>query len=232
MNRSFMIRALLLLFLLGITGLFFWLDLDRFLTLQYLKASKDQFDTLYAAAPVKVMAAYCTVYIVSVAMNLPGATILGLAAGAYFGFVTGTILVSFSSTIGATLAAFGARFLFRDWVDQKFGEKLSAINKGVEAEGAFYLFTLRLIPVFPFFMINLLMGLTRMRLSTFYWVSQAGMLPGTMVYVNAGKEIGKLTSLSGILSPSLILSFAILGLFPLVAKKSIAKIRKQTQPSG
>ena len=144
------------------------------------------------------------------------------------GFWIGFVTVSFASTIGATLACFVARFLLRDWVQNKFGEKLSAINKGIEDEGAFYLFSLRLVPIFPFFVINLVMGLTSIKLITFYWVSQIGMLPGTMVFVNAGKELAQIESLSGILSPGLIISFVILGLFPLAVKKLLNFYKKRT----
>ena len=151
-----------------------------------------------------------------------------LAGGAMFGFWVGIIVVSFASTIGATLACFVARFLLRDWVQNKFGEKLSAINKGIENEGAFYLFSLRLVPIFPFFVINLAMGLTSLKLLTFYWVSQIGMFPGTIVFVNAGKELGKIESLSGILSPGLIISFIILGLFPITVKKLLSYYKKKT----
>jgi uncharacterized membrane protein YdjX (TVP38/TMEM64 family) len=142
-----------------------------------------------------------------------------LAGGALFGLLRGALMVSFASTIGATIAGFVSRFLLRDWVQGKFGDRLKTVNDGIEREGPFYLFTLRLIPVFPFWLINLVMGLTRIPLRTFYWVSQVGMLPGTIVYVNAGKELGKLDSLSGILSPGLIISFVLLGLFPLITKK-------------
>jgi len=150
-----------------------------------------------------------------------------LAGGALFGLVTGTVVVSFASTIGATIACIVSRYLLRDWVQNKFGERLTTINDGVEKEGAFYLFTLRLIPVFPFFVINLLMGLTRMRIFTFFWVSQVGMLAGTIVFVNAGKELAKIDSLKGILSPGLIISFIILGLFPITVKKIMEFYRKK-----
>jgi uncharacterized membrane protein YdjX (TVP38/TMEM64 family) len=139
-----------------------------------------------------------------------------------FGFVVGTVVVSFASTVGGTLACFVARFLLRDWVQGRFGERIRKVNEGVEREGAFYLFTMRLIPAIPFWLINLAMGLTRMRLITFYWVSQVGMLAGTMVYVNAGKELARIDSPAGILSPSLILSFVLLGLFPITMKKLMA----------
>ncbi len=133
----------------------------------------------------------------------------------------GTVIVSFASTIGATLAFLAARFLFRDSVENRFGDRLNAVNEGMKKDGAFYLFTLRLIPVFPFFMINLLMGLTAIKTRTFFWVSQLGMLAGTIVYVNAGTQLGKITSLSDILSPGLVFSFVLLGLFPLLAKTVI-----------
>jgi uncharacterized membrane protein YdjX (TVP38/TMEM64 family) len=162
------------------------------------------------------------IYILVTSLSLPGAVVMTLAGGALFGLVRGTVIVSFASTIGATLACLVSRFILRDWVQGKFGDKMKTVNDGIEREGPFYLFTLRLIPIFPFWMINLVLGLTKMPLRTFYWVSQAGMLPGTIVYVNAGKELAKIDSLSGILSPGLIISFVLLGLLPLVTKKAIA----------
>ena len=168
------------------------------------------------------------IYIVVTALSLPGAAVMTLAGGAMFGFWIGCIVVSFASTIGATIACFVARFLLRDWVQNRFGDKLTSINKGIEKEGAFYLFSLRLVPIFPFFVINLAMGLTSIKLMTFYWVSQIGMVAGTMVYVNAGKELGQIESLSGILSPGLIISFVILGLFPITIKKFLNLYKKKT----
>jgi uncharacterized membrane protein YdjX (TVP38/TMEM64 family) len=144
-----------------------------------------------------------------------------LAGGALFGLWAGIVVISFSSTIGATLACAVSRFLLRDWVQTRFGDKLKSVNEGIERDGAFYLFTLRLVPVFPFWLINLVMGLTKIPLRTFYWVSQVGMLAGTVVYVNAGKELGRIDSPSGVLSPGLIMSFVLLGLFPITAKKLI-----------
>ena len=208
--------------------LFKVLGLGQYLTLDYLKTSQDKFTQLYANHRLAVIAAYMTVYIVVTALSLPGAAVMTLAGGAMFGLWIGVLVVSFASTIGATLACFVARFLLRDWVQNKFGKKLSAINKGVEKEGAFYLFSLRLVPIFPFFVINLAMGLTTMKLLTFYWVSQIGMLPGTMVFVNAGKELGKIESLSGILSPGLIISFVVLGIFPITVKKILYFYKKRT----
>jgi len=206
---------------------FFALDLQQYLTLSYLKESQVRFADLYNANPWQVIGVYMFIYVLVTALSLPGAVILTLAGGALFGLTTGLIVVSFSSSIGATLACFVSRFVLRDWVQKKFGDKLATINEGVAKEGAFYLFTLRLIPVFPFFVINLVMGLTKMSLFTFYWVSQLGMLAGTAVFVNAGKELAKIDSLSGILSPGLIGSFVILGLFPLVVKKLIGFIQKK-----
>lgn len=207
-------------------ALFFIYGLQHYLTLEYLKVSQGKFSELYAAHTLFVMGCYVVLYILVTGLSLPGAVVMTLAGGALFGVWTGLVLVSFASTMGATCACFAARFILRDWVQQKFGDKLATMHKGIEQEGAFYLFTLRLIPVFPFFMINLVMGLTRMRLSTFFWVSQLGMLPGTLVFVNAGKELGKIDSLGGILSPSLLGSFVALGLFPLAVKKIMAQVRK------
>ncbi len=220
-NKIIIVVAIVLLILL-----FRLLHLDHYLTLSYLKASREQLAQLYAERAGLVIGGYMLIYIVATALSLPGAVILTLAGGALFGLVTGTIVISFASTIGATLACLVSRFLLRDWVQARFGDKLQRINAGMEQEGGFYLFTLRLIPVFPFFVINLAMGLTRIKISTYYWVSQFGMLPATIVYVNAGKELGKLETLAGILSPSLIFSFVLLGLFPITVKKIMARIKK------
>ena len=228
MDKKILPRLLIVVAIITLVILFKVLGLGQYLTLDYLKASQDNFLQLYTNHRLAVIAAYMTVYIIVTALSLPGAAVMTLAGGAMFGFWTGVLVVSFASTIGATLACLVARFLLRDWVQNKFGEKLSAINKGIEKEGAFYLFSLRLVPIFPFFVINLAMGLTTMKLLTFYWVSQIGMLPGTMVYVNAGKELGKIESLSGILSPGLIISFVILGLFPITVKKLLYFYKKRT----
>ncbi|MEN8198476.1 MAG: TVP38/TMEM64 family protein [Thermodesulfobacteriota bacterium] len=208
-----------------LVAIFFGFELQQYLTLDYLKESQARFADLYQARPVMVIGSYMAIYILVTALSLPGAVILTLAGGALFGLVTALVVVSFASSIGATLACFVARFVLRDWVQNKFGDKLTTINEGIAREGAFYLFTLRLIPVFPFFVINLVMGLTKMPLFTFYWVSQLGMLAGTAVFVNAGKELGKIDSLSGILSPGLIGSFVLLGLFPLAVKKLVTFIQ-------
>ncbi|MBS1127423.1 MAG: associated Golgi protein [Nitrospirae bacterium] len=204
-------------------------NLGEYLSLSYIKESREKFESLYAEHTLPVIGGYMLIYILVTSLSLPGATIMTLAGGALFGLLRGTIIVSFASTIGATLACLVSRFILRDWVQGKFGERLKTVNDGIEREGSFYLFTLRLIPVFPFWLINLVLGLTKMPLRTFYWVSQFGMLPGTIVYVNAGKELGKIDSLSGILSPGLILSFVILGLFPLATKKAMALYKRKKE---
>jgi uncharacterized membrane protein YdjX (TVP38/TMEM64 family) len=167
------------------------------------------------------------IYILVTALSLPGAVVLTLAGGALFGLGVGFVAISFASSIGATLAFLVSRFVLRDFVQSRFGDRLRVINKGVRREGAFYLFSLRLVPIFPFFLINLAMGLTPMRTGVYYLVSQVGMIPGTLVYVNAGTQLGRLESLSGILSPGLLLSFALLGLFPLLARKLLDAVRRR-----
>jgi len=228
MDKKLLQRLLIVAAIVVAVILFKVLGLGHYLTLDYLKASQDKFSQLYGENRLAVIAAYMAIYITVTALSLPGAAVMTLAGGAMFGFWIGFVVVSFASTIGATLACFVARFLLRDWVQNRFGGKLSTINNGIEKEGAFYLFSLRLVPIFPFFVINLAMGLTTMKLVTFYWVSQIGMLPGTMVYVNAGKELGQIESLSGILSPGLILSFVILGVFPITVKKLLTFYKKKT----
>jgi uncharacterized membrane protein YdjX (TVP38/TMEM64 family) len=220
-NRNLLKKIIIVLIIAGCAAAFFVFDLNRFFTLSYIKESRDSFSAFYSGNRFLTISIYMLIYIAVTALSLPGAAVMTLAGGALFGFFIGLAAVSFASTIGATLACFVSRYLLRGWVEEKFGDRLSAINSGIEKEGAFYLFMLRLIPVFPFFIINLLMGLTRIKLVTFYWVSQLGMLAGTAVYVNAGKEIGKIDSLSGILSPGLIISFVILGIFPLAVKKIV-----------
>jgi len=207
---------------------FFALGGPRYLSFEAIKAQQAALSGYYAAHRVAAIGAFFALYVVVTALSLPGAALMTLVAGAIFGLVTGTVLVSFASSIGATLAFLASRFLLRDWVQAKFGARLSGINAGVAREGGFYLFTLRLIPVLPFFAINLLMGLTPMRTLTFYLVSQAGMLAGTLVYVNAGTQLGQITALQGILSPGLVGAFVLLGVFPLIAKKAVdmAKARK------
>ncbi len=207
---------------------FFAFDLQRYLTLTELKAHQTQFQQFYAANRLLTLGLYFVLYILVTALSLPGAAVMTLAGGALFGFLPALVVISFASTIGATLAFLVSRFLLRDWVQKRFRERLAAINRGVEKEGAFYLFTLRLVPIFPFFVINLVMGLTPMRTPTFYWVSQVGMLAGTAVYINAGTQLGQIESLGGILSPGLLLSFALLGIFPLLARKVVDFLKQRT----
>ena len=201
---------------------YFVFDLGQYLSLDYLKAQRGAFQSLAAEQPVLVLGGFFLLYVAVTALSLPGAAIMTLAAGALFGFWVALVLVSFASSVGATLAFLASRFLFKDAVQSRFGERLKKINAGVAKDGAFYLFTLRLIPAFPFFVINLVMGLTPLKTWTFYWVSQVGMLAGTAVYVNAGTQLGELESLSGLLSVDLIGAFVLLGLFPWLAKAVMA----------
>ena len=222
MNKKTLQKIILLGGIAVFILLFKIFDLGQYLSLDYIKAQQENFSGLYQARPILVVAAYMLIYIVVTALSLPGAAVMTLAGGGLFGLVTGTIAVSFASTIGATLACIVSRYLLRDWVQKKFGDKLTKINQGMEKEGGFYLFSLRLVPIFPFFVINLAMGLTPIKIPTYYWVSQLGMLPATLVFVNAGTQLAKIDSLAGILSPGLLLSFALLGLFPVISKKLLA----------
>ncbi len=204
---------------------FFVFDLGQYFTLEKIKEIKDDVIALYDENPIKTALSFFGIYVAIAALSLPGAAILTLVAGAIFGLSKGVIIVSFASSIGATLAFLVAKLLLRDSVQNKFGKYLSTINDGIEKEGGFYLFTMRLIPAIPFFAVNLVMGLTAIKTWTFYWVSQLGMLAGTFVFVNAGTELGKIESLGDILSPGLIFSFLLLGIFPLIAKKIIDSVK-------
>lgn len=219
-------RVLILLCAIALLTLFFSFDLHQKMTLEGLKSGLEQLHAWRDGAPIQTALGYFLIYVLATALSLPGALVLTLAGGAIFGFLQGFILVSFASTVGATLAFLAARYVLRDWVQQRFGEKLKPMNDGIEKEGAFYLFTLRLVPVFPFFLINLLMGLTKMRTLTYYWVSQVGMLAGTVIYVNAGTQLATIDSLKGIVSPAILLSLAALGLFPLITKKILDIFKK------
>lgn len=215
------VKIILLLAIIGFVVVFFAFDLGQYLTLDYLKSQQQSFGEYYRQNRLLTLGLYFLIYVIVTALSLPGATVMTLAGGALFGFWAALLVVSFASTIGATLAFLVSRFLLRDWVQGKFGDKLKSINDGVEKEGAFYLFSLRLVPLFPFFVINLAMGLTPLKTSLFYGVSQIGMLAGTAVYVNAGTQLGQLESAAGILSPGILFSFVLLGIFPLVAKKAL-----------
>jgi uncharacterized membrane protein YdjX (TVP38/TMEM64 family) len=214
-------RLYLLIIIALLIGAFFYFDLRQLLTLANLKSQQETILSYGNDHPVLAAAIYALIYIAVAGLSLPGATILTLAGGAVFGLLWGTLIVSFASSIGATLAFLAARFLFRDAVNARFGHQLKEIDTGMARDGAFYLFTLRLVPLIPFFVINLVMGLTVLKTRTFYWVSQIGMLAGTLVYVNAGTQLAKIESLSGILSPVLVGSFALLGVFPFIAKKIV-----------
>ncbi len=218
-------KIVLLLAIAALVYLFFAFDLGRFFDLDYIKSQQAAIDDYYRAHFWQTILIYFGIYVAVTALSLPGATVMTLVGGAVFGLVTGTVIISFASTLGATLAFLMSRFLLRDTVQEKFGDHLNDVNRGIEKDGAFYLFTLRLVPIFPFFAINLLMGLTPMRTLTFYLVSQVGMLAGTMVYVNAGTQLAAIESARGILSPGLLASFALLGIFPLVARKTIEFIK-------
>jgi uncharacterized membrane protein YdjX (TVP38/TMEM64 family) len=220
------VKWILVAFILLFIVAYFFFGLDSYLTLANLKASQADFQNYYQQHTLATLCIYLLVYILMAALSLPGAAILTLAGGALLGFGTGLIMVSFASSIGATCAFLVSRFLLRDSIQSKFGDRLLTINEGVHKDGAFYLFTLRLVPIFPFFVINLVMGLTPIRAWTFYWVSQLGMLPGTAVFVNAGTQLAQIETLSGILSPKILISFALLGVFPILAKRLINILKK------
>ncbi len=218
-------RLLILAVIVAAIVAFFAFDLGRFLSLDFLKSQQASIAAYAQANPLAAAGIYAGAYIGVTALSLPGAAILTLAGGAVFGLLWGTVIVSFASSIGATLAFLASRFLLRDWVQARFGDKLAPINDGVAREGAFYLFALRLVPAFPFFVVNLVMGLTPIRTGTFYWVSQVGMLAGTVVYVYAGTQLAQISSLKGILSPGLLGAFVLLGIFPFVAKRIVGALK-------
>ena len=225
-------RLILIALLLGAALAFYGLDLGRYLSLDYFKSQQAAIETWRAARPATAALAYFLIYVAVTGLSLPGATLMTLVGGAIFGLLWGTVLVSFASSVGATLAFLVSRFLLRDWVQQRFGGRLRAVNVGIEREGGFYLLALRLVPAFPFFVINLVMGLTAIGTWTYYWVSQVGMLLATIVYVNAGTQLAMIESLSGILSPAIVASFALLGIFPLIAKKILERLRLKKVYTG
>lgn len=218
-------KILLAALLCALAALFFGLDLGRFLTLGSLKSSRQAIQAYQEVHPAATLGLFGAVYIAVVTLNLPGGAVLGLAAGALFGFWTGTAAVSVLSTLGATLACALSRYLLRDWVRARFADRLTSMDEGIRREGVYYLFGLRLIPAVPFFLINLGMGLTPMPLRAYALVSWAGMLPGTMVFVNAGRELAKIDSLGSVLSPGLMTSLALMGILPLAARKLMSRFR-------
>ena len=218
-------RLLVLVLVVAAIAAFFVSGAHRYFTFEQIKAEQARLAARFAAHPAATAAAFFALYVAVAALALPGAAILTLAAGAIFGFLWGVVLVSFASSIGATLSFLLSRFVLRDWVRRRYAARVQAVDRGIAKEGAFYLFTLRLIPAAPFFIVNVLMGLTALRTWTFYWVSQLGMLAGTLVYVNAGTQLARIDSPRGILSPALIGAFVLLGFFPLVAKKTIDLVK-------
>tara|TARA_Y100001960_G_scaffold330912_1_gene426317 strand:+ start:1451 stop:2140 length:690 start_codon:yes stop_codon:yes gene_type:complete len=227
MNKKLIIGLILVA-----TILFLGVNFGQYLTLENAKAQQEALNSFIDQNFIYAAATYFFAYIAITAFSIPGAAVVTLLGAALFGFWISLLLVSFASTIGATIAFLSSRYLLREWVQSKFGSKLSAINQGVEKDGAFYLFSLRLIPVFPFFLINLLMGLTPMTIARFYLTSQIGMLPGTAVYLNAGTQLATIDSLSGIVSPTVLASFALLGLFPIIAKWIMNKVRPAQVQNG
>ena len=221
-------RLLVLLLIALTAAAFFAFGGYRYLRFETIKSQQAAIQDWYAAHPWQTLAAYFGLYVAVTGLSLPGATVMTIAAGALFGLLVGTVVVSFASAIGATLSFLASRFVLRDWVQARFGARLQGINEGMRREGGFYLFTLRLIPLVPFFVINLAMGLTQIRGWTFFWVSQIGMLAGTIVYVNAGTQLASIASPAGILKPGLIGAFVLLGVFPLIAKRVLdfAKARR------
>jgi pyruvate/2-oxoglutarate dehydrogenase complex dihydrolipoamide dehydrogenase (E3) component/uncharacterized membrane protein YdjX (TVP38/TMEM64 family) len=216
-SQKIAVLALILVLLAG----FFVFDMGQYLSLDAIKTQQAALDAQVEANPWLAGGVFFIVYVLVTALSLPGAALMTLVGGALFGLFGGTLLVSFASTLGATLALLLSRYLLRSWVQARFRQRLAKIDQGVNREGASYLFALRLVPVFPFFLINLAMGLTQLPVRTFWWVSQLGMLPGTLVYVNAGRELGQLESLGGILSPGLIGAFVLLGLLPVLSRKAL-----------
>ena len=224
-------RLLLLIPIAALALAFFAFGLHHHLTLDAFYASGEVFDDLYQRQPLLVIAAYFALF-AFVTLFLPLAALMTVIAGALFGFWKGVLVASFAASLAAMLAFFLSRFIFHDSIQRRFGERLAAVNAGIAKDGAFYLFSLRLVPVIPFFIINLVMGLSPIRLFTFYWVTQLGMLAGIMVYANAGTQIAEVENLSDIFTPDLIGSLALLGLFPLIGKKLVRWLRGRRASSG
>lgn len=223
MRKTLIFLALLAL----VTGLAYAFDLRRVLDLNTLRDQREFLSAWIDARPLAAMVIYFTAYILVAAFSIPGAAAMTLAGGALFGLAKGFVLVSFASTIGATLAFLISRHVLREAVATRFADRLKAVDAGIEKDGPFYLFTLRLIPILPFVVINLVMGLTRMRGATFFWVSQIGMIPATIVYVNAGTQLAEVTDLADILSVPVLLSFAALGLLPWVGRAIVGALRRR-----
>ncbi len=232
LSSSTALKGALILGIVVAFSVFFGTGLHHELTLGAVKSHQLELRQLYAENPWLVVGGFLACYLPVIILNLPGAAVLGLAAGALFGSLVGTVLVSFASTIGATLACALSRYLFRDLVHRRFADKLKRVNTGLHEEGALYLFSLRLLPVIPFFIINLVIGLTTLRLTTFYWVSQLGMLPGTFLFVNAGNQLGLIDSPAEIISPDVLTALALIGLFPIITKRVLVWFRKRRLSRG
>jgi uncharacterized membrane protein YdjX (TVP38/TMEM64 family) len=222
-------KIILIIILAVLITAFFLFDFGQYFNLEFLKTKQAEIDAFYMANPITAALSFFSIYVFLTGLSLPAAGIMTLIGGAIFGLVWGTVLVSFASSIGATLAFLVSRYLFRDIIQQKFSQQLKPINEGIEMDGGFYLFTLRLVPVFPFFIINLVMGLTPIRTITFFLVSQVGMLPASMIFINAGTQLAQINDPSDILSINIIVSFALLGIFPLLAKKTVDFIQAKRQ---
>ena len=225
-------RLLIIAALAALVAAYFFFGLGDYLTVEGIKQVAGDVGAYYERNPAQGIAGFSLVYVAGAAASLPGAAVMTLAAGALFGVLVGTIIVSFASTLGATLAFLASRYVLRDGIEARFGERLRTVNQGLESDGAFYLFTIRMIPLFPFFVVNLVMGLTRIGTWTFAWVSQIGMLLGTIVYVNAGTQLARIDSLSGIASPAVLASFALLGIAPWFAKAIIGWIKRRKVYAG
>lgn len=226
MNKK---KLALIIFFIIVIGLFFALDLAQYLNLAYIKSQQEAINRYYSLNPIQTGLIFFISYVLITGVSLPGASIMTLIGGAIFGVTWGTILVSFGSVLGATMAFLVVRYLFHDFVQKRYSKQLEPINKGIEKEGGFYLFTIRLVPAFPFFIINALMALTPIKTINFALVSQIGMFPATVVYVNAGTQLAKIESLSDILSTELIISFVLLGIFPLLTKKIMEYVKQKRQ---
>lgn len=225
-------KLLFIAIIIALVGSVFVFDLTQYLTLEHLKQQQQTLNQLFNERPFFLLGLYFVIYVISTALSIPGATVLTLGAGAIFGFAWGLLLASFASSVGALLAFLSARWLLHDWVQKKFGKRLRAINDGIERDGAFYLLSLRLVPLFPFFVINLVMGLTRIKAWTYYWVSQVGMLLATAVYVNAGTQLAEVSSLGDVLSVDVLGALVLLGLMPLLAKFILSFLKRRRAYGG
>ena len=220
-------RKLLLALIVSAVVAFFVLDLGRYLTVEAMAAQREAVQAYRAEHPVAAPLVFLVAYVVMAAVSLPGASLMTLAGGAVFGLGLGTLLVSFASSLGATLAFLSARFILRDWVQARLGHRLKALNEGIRRDGAYYLLTLRLLPMFPFWVVNLVLGLTPIRTWTFYWASQLGMLPATVIYVYAGTQLTQFR-----IGPGLVIALTLLAGFALVAGRVVEAATRGASTGG